>query len=51
MLEGAGHEVDVTFIDWCGPHDIFPFASQSYERYTNDGEGDPLSDKRDRFDV
>ena len=29
-----------------GPHDIFPFASQSYERYTNDGKRDPLSDER-----
>ena len=51
MLEGAGHDVDVTFIDWCGPHDIFPFASQIYERCKNDGKGDPLSNERYRFDV
>ena len=38
MLEGAGHDADVTFIDWSGPHDIFPFASQSYERRANDGK-------------
>ena len=37
ILEGAGHDVDLTCIDWCGPHDIFPFASQSYERCTNQG--------------
>ena len=43
MLEGAGHHIDVTFIDWCGPHDNFPFASNSHERCTNDGEGDSLS--------
>ena len=50
MLEGAGHDVDVTFIDWRGPH-IFPFASKSYEHCTNDGKGDPLSNERDGFDV